>query len=148
MEIAKVIDTNKYSNLRKLFKVTGWVLRFVNNLKSKIRRGILISDEHLMLDEYDQVKHIWLQSNQDALRNDANFKNLKLQLNLYEDADAIIRSKGRVGSSKLPYDTKYPIMLSRNHKLSELIIWECHKKVMHRGIKQTLTELRGEYWIV
>ena len=87
-------------------------------------RGILISDEHLTLDEYNQVKHIWLQSNQDALRNDANFKNLKLQLNFYEDADAIIRSKGRVGSSVLPYDTKYPIMLSRNHKLSELIIWE------------------------
>ena len=94
VEIAKVIDTNKYCNLRKLFKVTGWVLRFVNNLKSKISRGILISDEHLTLDEYNQVKHIWLQSNQDALRNDANFKNLKLPLNLYEDADAIIRSKG------------------------------------------------------
>ena len=120
----------------------------MNYLKSKIRRGILISDEHLTLDEYNQVKHIWLQSNQDALRNDANFKNLKLQLNFYEDADAIIRSKGRVGSYKLPYDTKYPIMLSRNHKLSELIIRECHKKVMHRGIKQTLTELRGKYWII
>ena len=53
VEITKVIDTNKYSNLRKLFEVTGWMLRFVNNLKSKIRRGILISDEHLTLDEYN-----------------------------------------------------------------------------------------------
>ena len=25
---------------------------------------------------------------------------------------------------------------------------DCHKRVMHRGEKQTLTELRAEYWIV
>lgn len=38
-------------------------------------------------------------------------------------------------------------MLNRDHRLAEIIVNYCHSKVLHRGVKQTLTELRSKYWI-
>ena len=47
----------------------------------------------------------------------------------------------------IPFDTKAPIFIDRNHKLAEIIVYYCHLKVLHRGIKQTLSELRSVFWI-
>ena len=69
-------------------------------------------------------------------------------MNYFEDEQSIIRCKGRIVNSALPYKTKYPILLSKEHELTALIVRDCHNKVHHRGIKQTLTELRREYWIL
>ena len=38
-------------------------------------------------------------------------------------------------------------MLDRNHKLTELLILYSHRKVLHRGVKQTLTKFRQQYCI-
>ena len=38
-------------------------------------------------------------------------------------------------------------MLSRNHEVTKLIVLRCHKKVYHNGVKQTLNELRAEFWV-
>ena len=60
------------------------------------------------------------------------------KLKLYEDDDNIIRSQGRLKYADLPYNTKDPIMLHRDHKLATLIVENCHRFVLHRGEKQTL----------
>ena len=131
-----------------LYRVTSFVLRFISNLKSAIKKDALVLNEHITLEEYEQARYLSLKSNQDVLRSESNFRNLEMKLNLFEDSKSIIRSKGRVANADLPYNTKYPIMISRNHKLADLIVWDSHNTVMHRGEKQTLTELRAEYWIV
>ena len=38
-------------------------------------------------------------------------------------------------------------MFSRNHDLTKLLVLKCHEKVLHNGVKQTLNELRNEFWI-
>ena len=38
-------------------------------------------------------------------------------------------------------------MLERNHKLTEISILYLHDKVLHRGVKQTLTKFKQQYWI-
>ena len=48
---------------------------------------------------------------------------------------------------KLAYDTKCPIMLSTDHKLSELVVLDVHKRIMHDGVKNTIAELRMEFWV-
>ena len=73
---------------------------------------------------------------------------MKNQLNLYEDDENIIRSQGRLKYTDLPSNTKDPIMLHRDHRLATLIVENCHRIELHRGEKQTLTELRAQYWIV
>ena len=48
----------------------------------------------------------------------------------------------------LPSETKAPVFLSKDHRLSELIIQYCHTKVYHRGkTNLILNEFRANYWI-
>ena len=55
--------------------------------------------------------------------------------------------RGRLENSALPYQAKYPALLPSKHHLTSLIVQECHDNVKHRGVKDTLTELRLRYWI-
>ena len=72
---------------------------------------------------------------------------LEKQLGLFKDEKGIIRCRGRLGNSQASYDTKFPALLSRNHHVTSLIIRYCHERVMHNGLKETLTEVRSRYWI-
>ena len=112
-----------------------------------IKIQTLVLNDYIKSEEITQAKHIWLKANQDVLRCSSYFKNLENQLNLFEDEQTLIHSKGRVSNAHLPYDMKYPTMLSRKHRFAELIVWDSHEKVMYRVEKQTLTELWSEYWI-
>ena len=38
-------------------------------------------------------------------------------------------------------------MFERHHKLTEILFLYSHYKVLHRGVKQTLTKFRQQYWI-
>ena len=44
-------------------------------------------------------------------------------------------------NSTLPYKTKHPAFLPAKSHLTSPIIRECHEKVKHRGVKDTLEEL-------
>ena len=46
----------------------------------------------------------------------------------------------------LPFDARFPIFLPSDNRLTTLIIEECHHKVLHNGVKETLTELRSLFW--
>ena len=76
-----------------------------------------------------------------------NYNNLVNLLNLKEDEKGIIRSRGPIAHANVPYDTKEPIMLDRNHKLTEMIIWHCHDIVKHDGLRETLAEIQSRFWI-
>ena len=47
----------------------------------------------------------------------------------------------------LPFDARCPIFLPSDNHLTTLIIGECHRKVLHSGVKETLTELRSRFWV-
>ena len=48
------------------------------------------------------------------LRNEKKYSELVNSLNLFEDKDGISLSKGRITNSHLPYETRSPILLSKN----------------------------------
>ena len=58
-----------------------------------------------------------------------------------------MRVKGRLENSLLPYSCKYPILLNRDSYLTELIVLKCHLFVLHSSVKDTLNELRCNYWV-
>ena len=49
--------------------------------------------------------------------------------------------------ANIPDHTKAPILLSKDHRLSTLIVLYCHLNVLPRGIKQTLNEICANYWV-
>ena len=52
------------------------------------------------------------------------------------------QSQGRLEKVNLQLMTKHPIILDKNHYLTTLIIRECHKKVMHNGVKEMRKKMK------
>ena len=51
-------------------------------------------------------------------------------------------------NADIPYQTRHPILLPRDHYLTTLIVRRAHQRVLHNGVKDTLSEVRSRYWIV
>ena len=82
--------------------------------------------------------------------SEANRTKLKIplyvnQFNLYLDDNKILRCRSRIGKCSVPYCSKTPILLPAKHPYSGLIINDCHDKVFHSGIRDTLHQMRQRY---
>ena len=47
----------------------------------------------------------------------------------------------------MEYDAKYPIILTKNSKFTELVVKHDHKLVFHNGVRETLNQIRTKFWI-
>ena len=82
------------------------------------------------------------------LMRDKNFSTWKKQFGLFQDDANLWRCGGRLENADIPYATRHPILLHKNHHLTILLIENAHRRVAHDGVKETLTELRSRYWVV
>ena len=69
------------------------------------------------------------------------------QLGLYLDDNNLIRCKGRLQNTQLPYNAKYTVMIPAESYLATLMVRDTHLIVLHGGLRDTLTQLRQSYWI-
>ena len=82
--ISAVIDCTRYSSLKKLIPTTGYLLRFVNNLKKRVRKqGNQIDDSVLTVDEYNEALLIWIKNEQSLMREQSNYSKLCASLRLF-----------------------------------------------------------------
>ena len=143
--VGNIIDISRYNDYLKLMRITGYVLRFVSNLKSKKNNVQLVTTKHLNASEINEARRLWILDNQSGLVGE-KFDDLKINLNLQKDEEGVIRSYSRLKNAKIPFDAKAPIFINKDHKLAEILVYYAHLKVMHRGVKQTRTELRSMFW--
>ena len=54
------------------------------------------------------------------------------------------RCGGRLGNAELPLESKYTILLPREHRYTRLVVLKAHNRVIHNGVKETLTEVRRD----
>ena len=130
--VGKVIQFERYSNLMKLLRVFAYVLRFIGNC-SKIKN----ETGEICVEETDVALQKCLKWEQTSIIEDKQFGNLKKQLSLFVDEDGIIRLKGRLENSHLPFNAKYPVLLNRNSYFTKLVILNAHIKVKHMRLKAT-----------
>ena len=70
------------------------------------------------------------------------------KLNLFLDAEGLLRCMTRLESAPIPRNTARPILLPKNHSLTRMIIKHEHNKSKHAyGTDYTLSEVRRNYWI-
>ncbi|XP_070510431.1 uncharacterized protein [Cardiocondyla obscurior] len=83
------------------------------------------------------------------LKNNQTIKsNRIINLSPFLDQDGLIRVGGRLPSSNLNFQQKYPILLpSKNHNTDQ-IIREIHETRYHTGIQTTLYHLRQKFWVL
>ena len=149
VKLTEVIDCERFSNATKLFRVTALSLKFIRNLKSakNERKEAQSKEITLTAEEISEAKVLWISEMQKPLEREANFENLKRQLGLFRGEDSLLKCKGRLGNAPLSVTTRYPALLPRRHHVTRLIVEACHRKSNHAGVKETLVELRSEYWI-
>ena len=144
--LTRIFDPEKYGEFKKLIRVTALVLRAVHNFKSGAHGETLAGP--LSTEEYAYAENLWLREMQQSVIKSQRFKELEQQLGLYRDDNELLRCKGRLQNATIPFNAKYPIFLPSDHYLTVLIIQDCHKRVLHNGVRETLVELRSRFWIV
>ena len=141
--IQKVIPAENFSNLTRLLRVTSYVLRFIRNCREKGLRKF----GQLTAEEYKDAESMWIKDCQQEFR-EKNNPQLQYQLGTFTDESGILRCRGRLANADLPYESKFPALLPREKHLTHLIIRDCHTRVMHNGVKETLLELRTRFWVI
>ena len=139
-----IIHCRDYSSLRRLLRVTACVLKFMKLLrrsKSPESQRSSQNDGILTASDLDTALVYWFKESQSTLPRSENFRIWSRQFGLFKDHNGLWRCGGRLENAGVPQDAKHPIFLEKDHYLTELIVRECHARVMHSGVAATLTEL-------
>ena len=142
LALHELIKLEKFNDLSHLLRVTSYCLRFVSREKTEF-------SEELQSNEIENARKLWLISEQFrySQSNKEEFEKTKANLKIYVDEQGVMRCRGRLGNSELPYDTKYPVYVPHQSRLAVLLILEAHENVFHQKERPTLTEVRTNYWI-
>ena len=64
-----------------------------------------------------------------------------------EEIGEVLRYVGRLGNSDLEVEAEGPIILPKDHIYTIKTIEECHERVLHGRVRETLAELRSKFWV-
>ena len=140
--VSDVIEIERFRTVHKLYRTTAYVLKFIKLMQRKS------SSPELLAQDLCEAEQLWIKDCQLKLMSDKNFANWKSQFGLFEDSNEIWRCGGRLQNAKLPFSTVHPILLDRSHPLTKLIVVSAHGRIQHNGVKETLSEVRGKFWVL
>ena len=147
-ESAPVVDVNKYSNYSELLEYTVWIFKAVHRFRKSDADPVRAATNYLM----GLMQRDAFPSELSYLKDPegAEVPPLVKQLNLFLDDNGVIRTKGRIDKNvTLTYDVVNPILMSKQHHLTRILIYYAHCKVMHMGLQSTLSFLRMHgFWIL
>ena len=142
---------HKYSSWSKLQRIISYLLRFWNNLTSKIKYTGNLTAHEIQQATY-RICRLVQQS--EFLSDINNIKrgqqcSLKLQrLSPIIGNDGLIRVGGRLQDSSLNEDAKHPILLPKKHFVTDLLVDYYHLKYLHAGPQLLQSLLSKQYWIL
>lgn len=143
---------DRHSSLNKAQRIVGYVLRFIHNCRDRSNRR----SGHLVASELKQSLHTIVKIAQISSFS-SEIENLKKGLALpkplqklhpFIDHEGLVRVGGRLAHSELDYDCKHPLLLPRQHRLTSLIIDQCHTDNLHPGLRTLSFILAQNFWIL
>ena len=148
--VGSLIDIKQFSSCEQLLRTTACVLSFLGKLIRRLNdddtsSGIEETEiySHYTRKDLEKAEVMWLQEAQRGLIREE----WKFQFQLYTDEQGLWRCRGRLGNADLSFNTRHPILLPRSHAFTELVVRRAHFRVLHSGVKDTLTELQSKFWI-
>ncbi len=140
-----VIEIGKFSSYDKLLSVTAYVLRFIRNLKAKVTKNDRDTGP-LYIKEINDAERLWINEAQTALKEESKFEQVSNQLGLREE-EGILRCTARLKNADLEFESRFPVILPKSHRFTELLVLSLHKKMAHGSLRLTLGEVRSRFWI-
>ena len=165
VNLAEIINCQQISSLDRLFRVTAYVLRYVDILKRRTStRKSRMKEESTKEDERElnsaeiiRAESLWIKTVQASsfkdelkfVQNQCQTKPRRVeQFGLFLDENKLLRCRGWLNNATLSSDNKNPILLPSKHPYVELIIRQTHDKVKHSSVNNTLTTIRERFWIL
>lgn len=150
---------NDCSTYRRLIRRTAYCLRFIDNIRParpkflspvltvfELRRALTFWVKHSQLTAFDTEMKWLLGSNNDRKNLPSTCK--IVNLNPFVDAEGVLRVGGRLAKTELPFDEKHPVILSKQCRLTRLIIDDSHLRTLHGGAQVTLNAVRRRFWVL
>ena len=144
--IDDLMTCQNYSTLSRLLRVTAQVVRAVRRFK-RVKSRNVDAPTTITSEELEEAEKLWITSAQKQLIGGKDVTSQRKRFGLFKDDKGLWRCGGRLTNVDVPYSIKHPILLSRAHPLTTLIVREAHERVFHNGVKETLTESRRRFWI-
>ena len=139
-----IIDTSRYSSSAKLLSVTAYVYRFLQNVRKDKPRIV----GPISATEKQAALKLWIQNCQtlhytSEIANLTSSSSTRLplvrQLRLFLDHDGFLRCGGRIHNAPLSELAKFPYLLPKNCRFTELIVQDANRKQLHyRSMLQSL----------
>ena len=155
-----LISQTRFSSFRRILNVHVKVLTFISKLMNRVKcrvkflnvlpteaseiyniaRNLVFKREQSL--EYPEVSNYF----KGPVRNLKDVPSIVGQLNLFKDANGIIRVKSKISHIGKEL-TDFPILLSKKSSLTECIINDLHHQLNHSGKYAVLSELRKRFYI-
>ena len=144
------MNPKRYSKFVRLVRVTAWVLRFIDNCRSKKENRL---SSELTVEELSDSENSIIRSMQRAYfgreieaiksKHEISSSSQLLTYHPFIDDEGMLRSNSRLTNAEfLTYDVKYPIILPRKEWVTKLIIRSYHSIGEHtKGTNHTLADL-------
>ncbi|XP_062699619.1 uncharacterized protein LOC134284635 [Aedes albopictus] len=153
----------RWSSYNCLLHVVAYCLRFAAKTRSKARTQPLATpsetepcQDSLAVEELTVANTLLIRfAQQDAFKEE--IKDLQKgntvakrspvrRLSPFIDCEGVLRVGGRLNLSQLPFQSKHPALLPKNHPFTRLLAEHYHRKLVHGGGRLLLSSIREEYW--
>ena len=146
-----LISFDRFSKWCRLERTVAWVMRFISNSRQKdkqigqINCTEIENSRKLIL---RKVQSVAFNDELECLKSNKEVNGSLKSLTPFIDNNGFMKVGGRLRLFETIHRVKHPIIMPKDHKVTDLIIAHVHAKVGHVGVEQTLAEVRQEYWIV
>ena len=142
----------KFSSWNKLQRVTAYCLRFIHNCRCKYAHcqgtsSLAEMNEATLLCMKTAQTDSSMKQKADLLeKGSLSNKSSLLSLNPFLDRNQLLRVGGRLENSDLMFAQQHPMILTKGHHITTLIVEDIHKKNLHAS-GQLLSLIRQKVWI-
>ena len=144
------------STYSRLVRVTAWLLRFINNCRS--RRSNKIQSVALTTDELQKAEQHWIRRIQrreygvelTSLEKENRLPRSSKLLPLHPvvDKEGLLRVGGRMKHAGLFFHRRHPIILPGSHTFTKLLVRSEHQRLLHAGPTLVTASLSRRFYIV
>lgn len=143
---------SRYSSLSKIQRILSYVVIFIMRAKKNLavcpRISSLDDSALALMIIIKHVQHQEFSAVIEACSSNSRTPKPFHKLAPFIDDAGLLRVGGRLRNSELAFDAKFPILLPKTHRLTDLIVEQVHRDKFHPGLKGLHNFLLQNFWIL
>ncbi|XP_065094088.1 uncharacterized protein LOC135714635 [Ochlerotatus camptorhynchus] len=162
--VQPVVDAERFSKFERLLHCMAYMYHFINNLRTpsteladtvgmtseelQMAEGILwqTAQSEAFAEEITILKQ--RRGDQRALGKQLDPSSAIMKLTPFADEYGVLRVGSRAAAAQiLSYDAKFPIILPRNHRITDLLLDYYHRKYGHANGETVVNEVRQKFHV-